>query len=296
MRSASIVVIAMLALASPLFAEPKPDAANEFGRWRSAEPGRFVPLNDPTYLAAGAAKLRDDAQIIGVAVGEDARAFPLRLMAYHHVANDTIGGERLAVTYCVMANTAVTYRIGDGVGNLEAGGLFGGVLAMREQGSTRCWAQIASVPLPDDDATSDSLAMGTRAAITTWGAWRAAHPTTKVLAPLPEFDMRYEAYDRASHTFTANPLMNSSITRIDKRLDSGVEIFGLARNGKSWACPISQIKKDGSVTATLDDTEVIVTWDAALNTPTVPREFEGFAMRAYWYAWSQFYPETVVAP
>jgi hypothetical protein len=293
-RQTIAFTLALLTLATPLLAEPVENAANEFGRWRTAEPGRFVPLNDPAYLPARAAKLADDAQVIGLVVGDDARAFPLRLMTYHHVVNDTIGGDRVAVTYCGMANTAVTYRLGDGVGNLEAGGLFGGVLAMREQGSTRCWAQIAEVPLPDDAATTSTLAKGQRASITNWRAWRTAHPATRVLAPVEDFDIRYEAYDLASHTFTANPLMNSSVTRVDDRLDSGVEIFGLARNGKSWACPISRIRELGKVDAELDGAIITVTWDAALETPAVPAAFEGFAMRAYWYAWSQFYPATEI--
>jgi len=295
MRPACFVAIAATVYVAPLPAEPAENAANEFGRWRTAEPGRFVPLNDPAYLPARGAKLADDAKVIGVVIGDDARAFPLRLMTYHHVANDTFGGERLAVTYCVMANTAVTYRLGDGVGNLEAGGLFGGVLAMREQGSTRCWAQIAAVPLPEDGSTSTTLPLGQRATITTWRDWRAAHPATRVLAPVEEFDIRYEAYDRASHSFTANPMMNSSITRVDDRLDSGVEIFGLARNGKSWACPVARIRELGKVEAEISGATVMVTWDAALETPAAPAEFEGFAMRAYWYAWSQFYPETEIS-
>ena len=37
--------------------------------------------------------------ILAVRLGSDARAYPIREMAYHHVLNDVVGGVPVAVTY-----------------------------------------------------------------------------------------------------------------------------------------------------------------------------------------------------
>ena len=296
-RSHSFVgLFTLVALTCLGRAEPVQDAVNEFGLWHRAEPGRFKPLNEPAYLAAKDAQLAANAEIIGVCVDEDARAFPLRLMAYHHVTNDMIGGRRLSVTYCIMANTAVCYELPREQAGLEAGGLFGGVLAMREQGTDKCWPQIARVLLPEDEPTTEPLSLGPPAIITTWGKWRAAHPATSVLAPVAEFEMRYEAFDRSSRDFRPNPLMNTSITHIDDRLDPGVEVFGLAWNGASWASPLDRLREVGSMNVEVGGEPVAVVWDEALDTPRTDAAFPGFAMRSYWYAWAQFYPGSEVAP
>lgn len=290
-----VLLTCCLYITPPAFSEPADNASNEWGLWHVAEPGHFVPRNQPNYLAADEAALADDANVIGVEVSGDARAFPIRLMTFHHVVNDRIGGERLAVTYCIMANTAVCYRLLDDTPGLEAGGLFGGVLAMREQGTRRCWPQIATVALPEDPLTTGTLVLAKAPAITTWKLWRAAYPQTRVLAPDHDFDMRYEAYDRRTKNYVANPLMNTSITHTDARLGPGVEVYGLALDGAAWASPLDHLREVGRAEATLGGRQVAVVWDKALETPRVEGDFPGYALRSYWYAWAQFYPATELA-
>lgn len=169
MRKIYLLIFAFLivTLHNQTFSEPVENAANEFGLWHPARPGRFVPLDQPSYVSLAEAQLPPETRVIGVTVGGEARAFPIRLMAYHHVVNDQIGGENVAVTYCVMANTAVCYALSEDQAGLEAGGLFGGVLALREQGTGNCWPQIAQVTLPEDHPTSPSLKLGPTAILST---------------------------------------------------------------------------------------------------------------------------------
>jgi hypothetical protein len=59
----------------------------------------FHPLEHPAFAAASGVKLDDDDKLIAVKIGRDARAYPIREMAYHHVVNDVVGGTALAATY-----------------------------------------------------------------------------------------------------------------------------------------------------------------------------------------------------
>jgi len=58
-------------------------------------------INPPVrYLAAGAASdIRDDEDVIGLAIGSDARAFPVATLSAHEIVNDVIGGQAVAVTW-----------------------------------------------------------------------------------------------------------------------------------------------------------------------------------------------------
>lgn len=60
----------------------------------------FVALNNPAVIPGTQASWLDsDELVLGVIVGDEARAYPISQMAYHHIANDQIDGEPYLVTY-----------------------------------------------------------------------------------------------------------------------------------------------------------------------------------------------------
>ena len=62
--------------------------------------GGFVPLDDPAFIPANAAAfLGDDELVLGYAQGGEARAYPVSMMFWHHIINDSVQGQPLLVTY-----------------------------------------------------------------------------------------------------------------------------------------------------------------------------------------------------
>ena len=59
----------------------------------------FHPVDSAQFETASASKLDKSEMILAVRFGDDARAYPIREMAYHHVLNDVVGGVPVAVTY-----------------------------------------------------------------------------------------------------------------------------------------------------------------------------------------------------
>ena len=59
----------------------------------------FHPVGTPQFEAASASKLDKGEMILAIRYGSDARAYPIREMAYHHVVNDVVAGVPVAVTY-----------------------------------------------------------------------------------------------------------------------------------------------------------------------------------------------------
>lgn len=53
--------------------------------------------------------LADSEPVISLATGEDARAYPLRILIWHEIVNDTVAGRPVAVTYCPLCNTALVF-------------------------------------------------------------------------------------------------------------------------------------------------------------------------------------------
>ncbi len=59
----------------------------------------FHPVAQPGFEAADVSKLDAGEMIMAVTFHDDARAYPIREMAYHHIVNDVVGGVAVAVTY-----------------------------------------------------------------------------------------------------------------------------------------------------------------------------------------------------
>lgn len=59
----------------------------------------FHPVSAPGFQSASDSKLDSGEMVLAVRFGSEARAYPIRAMAYHHVVNDVVGGIPVAVTY-----------------------------------------------------------------------------------------------------------------------------------------------------------------------------------------------------
>jgi hypothetical protein len=60
----------------------------------------FNPLPNPAYAkAAEASFVNGDDRVLAVTIGGESVAYPIRIMAYHHVVDDTVGGTPIVATY-----------------------------------------------------------------------------------------------------------------------------------------------------------------------------------------------------
>ena len=59
----------------------------------------FHPLDRPSFSLASTAKLDGGEEVVAVNIGETARAYPIRILSYHHIVNDVVGGTPIVATY-----------------------------------------------------------------------------------------------------------------------------------------------------------------------------------------------------
>ena len=96
----------------------KGDPASEESQWFDVTDIPFDPLkfqhgigkdtipaiDEPLFVSLGDPRLEeqnitDDSRVIGYAVGDDARAYPIRIMNRHELVNDTVGGKPVTVAW-----------------------------------------------------------------------------------------------------------------------------------------------------------------------------------------------------
>jgi uncharacterized protein DUF3179 len=84
---------ALVILLLPVFAATWLARQNHF-EWM------FNPLPNPAYAYADEASfVNKDDRVLAVTIGSESVAYPIRIMAYHHVVQDTVGGTPIVATY-----------------------------------------------------------------------------------------------------------------------------------------------------------------------------------------------------
>lgn len=118
-----VAVAAVPAAADPVrtwtYAWPRTDFTRSAVPLEEIRPGGperdgIPSIDEPRFAAIEEAGVPDVEPVVSVAVGDDARAYPLRILIWHQIVNDRVGGVPVVVTYGPLCNTAIVFerRIG----------------------------------------------------------------------------------------------------------------------------------------------------------------------------------------
>ena len=155
-------------------------------RWGGVLQDGIPPLRDPEMISASQATyLEDDNIIFGIEIDGDARAYPRRILAWHEMFTDTIGGVDIAGVYCTLCGTIIPYKTSSGGVDYKlgtSGFLYRSNKLMYDQATQSLWSTVRGEPvigpLVDEGIVLEHLSVVT----TTWAEWQRRHPDTTVLS------------------------------------------------------------------------------------------------------------------
>jgi hypothetical protein len=216
----------------------------------------------------------------------------------HEMVNLTIGGRRIGLPYCTLCGSAQAYLIDavpEGVATpvLRTSGLLSRSNKVMYDLVTRSafntfTGEAVSGPLQDAGVVLEHVTV----VVTTWGEWKAAHPETRIVAQDGGIGRAYPddplgGRDLEGPIFPVGP--------IDPRLPAQAAVVGvIGPDGSPIAFPLEQARAElesgGSVT--VGGVEALLDGGGLRVHSADGDEIPSHA--AFWYAWSQFHPETVV--
>ena len=89
-------------------------------------PDGIPAIDEPKFVRASSATfLEDDEPVLAIELDGEARAYPIQIMTWHEIVNDTIAGRPVTVSYCPLCNSAIAYdrRLGDRVLDFGTSGM-----------------------------------------------------------------------------------------------------------------------------------------------------------------------------
>ncbi len=265
---------------------------------RGGPPRDGIPaLSDPKFEPAAQARwLEDDDRVLALEEGRGAKAYPIRILNWHELVNDELGGEPVLVTFCPLCGTGMAFdpcvdgrRLTFGVSGL----LYNSDVLMYDRQTESLWTQIGSRavsgPLRGKELRQIPLLH------TTWGRWRKSHPETLVLSRNTGYD---RDYDRDPYLgYGRDPRLMFPIAQTDGRLEAKALVLGIALGGSAKAYPLAELARQPSpIRDRVGERELLVYFDHDSQT-AFATDLHGEPMVgtvAYWFAWSAFRPGTAL--
>lgn len=223
-------------------------------RWPD-DPGRF-------YTASP--RLGPNDPVIGLKRSGEARAYPLKLLIWHEIVNDTFDGPVL-VTYCPLCGSGMTaQRTVNGQETTfgVSGYLYRNDLVMYDEATGSLWSQIMATAIagPETGETLDLIP----SSITTWEAWQAANDDVLVLRPPPESNTvtgrySYRDYSRYPYgNYRRSERIGLSGEYHDDRLHPKEIVIGIKHAGTVKAYPLSVVARERVVNDHIAGRPVVV--------------------------------------
>lgn len=240
--------------------------------WGGVRVDGIPSLDDPTLITADeAAYLKDDDLVFGVAINGDVRAYPLRIMGWHEMFNETIGGVPVALAYCTLCGAAILFETH--VEGREKPLVFGssGFLyrsnkLMFDRETDSLWNQFTGKPVAGPLRGSGIELKVRPVATTTWARWRKAHPNTKVLSKETGFARNYGSGVVYKEYFASPELMFPAIVRDESVAKRKDRVFGIRGVGASRAWPVAAFADEPVINDAIAGRNIVLVGEAENRT------------------------------
>jgi len=253
----------------------------------SIDTPKFIAVNDATFLAEG------DLGLL-LTIGSDTRFYPFRILNWHEIVNDTVGGKPVTITYCPLCATAIVYdrTISRGISEFGVSGfLYQSNLLMYDRLTDSLWSQ-ATAQAVVGPLTGERL-KPLRSNIVQFGTVQKQHSDAQILSTDTgqhrDYSRNpYEGYERDSGTYFP-------VRKTDTRLHAKDLVYGIVVGGKAKAYPLTILRKSGTINDDIDGVEIEVVYDAETQVVTFQNLEKGeeiIPLYGFWFSWVAQYPTT----
>ncbi len=253
---------------------------------------KFVAASEALYLSPG-------DRVIGIAIGGEAKAYPLKILDHHEAVNDRLAGKLFAVTYCPLCDSSAVFdRMVDdqeyefGISGL----LFNSNVLLYDRaadGKESLWSQMASASVAGSKSGQSLRRLPLE--VTTWADWSARYAETLVLSEATGHVRSYKS--RAYQSYFASSRLMFPVEPLDERLPAKTPMLCVASSKSQRAYSVEGFAEgqEGRIEDQLDGHKLTLVYDPQHETLRVDEAEEGLQwMYAYWFAWAAFYPETEI--
>lgn len=217
-------------------------------------------VDNPSFVSVSQASawLNDQEPVIAVTVGDEARAYPIQILMYHEIVNDSLAGKPLTVTFCPLCNASIVFdrRVGGDILDFgTTGRLRKSDLVMYDRQTESWWQQFTGTGIVGDHSGTELKRHP--ANIVAFGDFKTAYPSAEVLSretghSRPYGRNPYRGYD----SITDQPFLFRD--PVDPRLPPMEYVLNVSINDRDRLYPFSMLEQAPVVNDEMEGVPVVI--------------------------------------
>jgi len=251
----------------------------------------------PLFIPAKRAHfLKDNDRVLGLVINGKAKAYPIKILNWHEIVNDVVGGKKVLVSYCPLCGTGMAFDStikGEHYTFGVSGLLYKSDVLMYDHQTESLWSQISRKAVTGP-RTGTSLRL-LPLIHTRFDAWKREHPESLVLSTDTGYQRDYDRDPYAS--YEKNDRLMFPVGKIDKRYPTKTWVIGIEYLGITRAYPFPELSSGPRSFTDQIGTEILqVSYDPSSRTARIQNQAgeDLPTVVAYWFAWTAFHPKTEV--
>jgi hypothetical protein len=221
-------------------------------------------IDEPAYEGVYTADLYLDDNGYGmmVEVNGEARFYPYQILVWHEIVNDTLNGKRLAVTYCPLCFTGVTYERDINGITYDfgvSGKLYDSNLLMYDRQTDTYWSQVLGEAVVGE-LTGTELVRHPSITMT-WKQYRENYPAGTVLSRDTGYSRDYTSDPYEPQGYYTNADVWFPLSNTDDRLFVKEIVFGYQNDVAQKAYPQEVIEDQLIVNDVVGNEAILVFYD-----------------------------------
>ena len=237
---------------------------------------RIPSINAPVFqtIEDGNLWMDDSEPVIVVNFNDDARAYPLQVLVWHEIVNDTIGGQPALITYCPLCNSGLVFsRVVDEreltfgtTGNLRNADLI-----MYDHETESWWQQFTGEAIVGDMLGNQIELLA--ASLVSWADFKAQYPTGIVLFPDTGYEREYGETPYVNLDYLGANSARGYAGEPDRRLPIKMRVVAVAIDNAEIAYGYDTLSQLRVVNDVVADVPIVVFWKSgtlsALNNQVI---------------------------
>jgi len=217
----------------------------------------MIPANQASYLEL-------DDPVFGISINGDNRAYPLRILDWHEMANDVVGGIPVSLAYCTLCGAGIAYQGESDNGQIftfgSSGFLYRSNKLMYDRQTRTLWNQFTGEPVLGELVGSSIKLKLLPVVVTSWEAWKNQHPDTAVLDINTGHYRPYEP-GAAYGSYFASAETMFPVWQRSNLLDAKDRVYALQIDGFPKAYPLDLLVQEIVVNDTVGEVNLVLIAD-----------------------------------
>jgi hypothetical protein len=211
--------------------------------------------------------------VIALEIEGQARAYPLAILIWHEIVNDTLAQTPIAITFCPLCNSSLVFErqvAGQILRFGVSGNLRNSDLIMWDDQTQSWWQQFTGEGIVGFYTGTQLTIRASQ--VVSFADFAAAYPQGQVLSRDTGVNRDYGSNPYSGYDSTPQPFLFEG--EIDARLPPMEHVLGAFLGDQAIAYPFSVLAQERLINTTLADLPVVVLWQPGVVSALDQRQID----------------------